>query len=102
MKTSLKIVLALLLTITSLFLIYFLRVVPSVKIWDSYKIFYVDKSVDIETVFSNSNLNSKIISKSNQTYPSSSKITPIMRTFSVQTMEQISLPSPKQVSCKHR
>ena len=83
MKTSLKIVLALLLTITSLFLIYILRVVPSVKIWDSYKIFYVDKSVDIETVFSNSNLNSKIISKSNQTYPSSSKITPIMGEYTL-------------------
>ena len=83
MKTSLKIVLAFLFTLISLFAIYFLRIVPSVKIWDSYKIFYVDKSVDIETVFSNSTLMNKIISKSTQNYPTSNKITPIMGEYTL-------------------
>ena len=93
MKSSLKIVLSLCLIIASLFSIYFFRILPSIRIWDSYKVFYIDKSIDFISVFSDFEKSYKdgIISKESQKYPKENNLTPIMGEYSLQNFSSIEL-----------
>ena len=93
MKSSLKIVLSLCLIIASLFSIYFFRILPSIKIWDSYKVFYIDKSIDFISVFSDFEKSYKdgIISKESQKYPEENNLTPVMGEYSLQNFSSIEL-----------
>lgn len=93
MKSSLKIVLSLCLIIASLFSIYFFRILPSIRIWDSYKVFYIDKSIDFISVFSDFEKSYKdgIISKESQKYPEENNLTPIMGEYSLQNFSSIEL-----------
>lgn len=81
MKFPLKIVAYISIIFISLFLIYFFRDVPSVKIWDSYRIFYIEKSTDIKSIIKD--YDAYIISKYSQEYPSTSSFTPIMMDFTI-------------------
>ena len=81
MKFPLKFVAYISIIFISLFLIYFFRDVPSVKIWDSYRIFYIEKSTDIKSIIKD--YDAYIISKYSQEYPSTSSFTPIMMDFTI-------------------
>lgn len=82
MKTSLKIVLFLLIIGFSLFAIVFFRDVPAVKIWENYRIFYIDKELNLFDVLGEGE-KTGVISKNTQNYPSKNTFTPIMLDYSI-------------------
>ena len=77
MKIALKIVLFLSIIIFSLFGIVLFRDVPAVKIWDNYRIFYVDKDLSIFDALSNIDTTG-VISKESQEYVKPNNYTPII------------------------
>ncbi|MBO5400845.1 MAG: hypothetical protein J6A14_03305 [Spirochaetaceae bacterium] len=90
MKTALKIVLFLLIIGFSLFAIVFFRDVPAVKIWENYRIFYVDKDLNLFDVL-NDGEKSGIISKNTQNYPTQNAFTPIMLDYSIKNFSSTEL-----------
>ena len=81
MKTSLKIVLFLLIIGFSLFAIVFFRDVPAVKIWENYRIFYIDKELNLFDVLGEGE-KTGVISKNTQNYPSKNTFTPSINKIS--------------------
>ena len=90
MKTALKIVLFLLIIGFSLVAIVFFRDVPAVKIWENYRIFYVDKDLNLFDVL-NDGEKSGIISKNTQNYPTQNAFTPIMLDYSIKNFSSTEL-----------
>lgn len=82
MKNSLKVLISIILIFVSLFCIFIFRVLPSVKIWDSYSVFYVDKSLNIDILLEEYN-GKGVISLFNQEYPKNNELTPIMEEFTL-------------------
>ena len=84
MKTVLKSSLIVFGILISLLGIIYFRVSPTVRFWDNYKIFYVDKNLDISTILSNLSVyenfknDGDIIFREAQSYPENNLLTPIM------------------------
>jgi len=97
MKTVLKSSLIVFVILISLLGIIYFRVSPTVRFWDNYKIFYVDKNLDISTILSNLSVygnfknDGEIIFREAQSYPANNLLTPIMKDFSIKKLSAIEM-----------